>query len=102
MSSSPRSKSLLRYSKLGKRLILRVRGRSEEINTITSTHYAYLVGVALVVTPVKINRNRTTAIIDLGVTGNFISREVVIAAQLPTRKRKEPYIFQIANGLYAE
>ena len=36
------------------------------------------------VTPVKINRNQTTVIINLGATGNFISREVVIAAQLPT------------------
>ena len=51
------SESLPRYSRIGKRLILRVRGRSEEINTITLTHYAYLAGVALVVTPVKINRN---------------------------------------------
>ena len=55
--NTPRSKGLPRYPRLGKRLILRVRGRSEEINTITSTHYAYLAGVALVVTPVKIDRN---------------------------------------------
>ena len=93
ISNILRSKGSLRYFRLGKRLILRARGRSEEINTITSTHYAYLAGVALVITPVKINRNRTIAIIDLGATGNFISREVVIAAQLPTRKRKEPYVF---------
>ena len=79
MPNTQRSKSLLRYPRLGKRLILRVRGRSEEINIITLTHYAYLAEVALVVTLVKINRNRTIAIIDSGATGNFISREVVIA-----------------------
>ena len=93
MPNISRSKSLPRYPRLGKRLILRARGRSEEINTITSTHYACLAGVALVVTLVKIDRNRTIAIIDSGATGNFISREVVIAAQLPTRKYKELYIF---------
>ena len=80
MPNSLRSKDLLRYPRLGKRLILRVRGRSEEINTITSIYHAYLAGVALVITLVKINRNRTIVIIDLGATGNFISREVVTVA----------------------
>ena len=93
MSNTQGNKGLPRYPRLGKRPILQARGRSEEINTITSTHHAYSAGAALVVTPVKIDRNRTTAIIDLGATGNFISREVVTAAQLPTRKRKEPYVF---------
>ena len=79
MPNTQRSESLLRYFRLGKRLILQIRGRSEEINIITLIYYAYLVGVALVVTPVKIDRNQTIAIIDLGATGNFISREVVIA-----------------------
>ena len=80
MSNTLRSKGLPRYPRLGKRLILRVRGRSEEINIITLTHYAYLAGVALVVTLVKINRNQTIVIINSGATGNFISRKVVVAA----------------------
>ena len=57
MPNTQRSKGLLRYPRLGKRLILRARGRSEEINIVTLTRYAYLAEAALVVTPVKVNRN---------------------------------------------
>ena len=49
--------------------------------------------------PVIVNGQRTVAIIDSGATGNFISRDLVRSADLPTRKKKQQYDLQMADGL---
>ena len=36
--------------------------------------------------------------IDSGATGNFISKDLVRSADLPTRKKKQQYDLQIADG----
>ena len=48
--------------------------------------------------PVQINGTNTIAMIDSGATGNFVSRTLVQSAGLPTRKKKEPYSLQMADG----
>jgi len=48
---------------------------------------------------VQINGTNIITIIDSGVTGNFVSRILVQLAGLPTRKKKELYSLQMADGL---
>jgi len=58
-----------------------------------STDYEIHVNV-----PVQINGTNTIAMIDSEATGNFVSRTLVQLAGLLTRKKKEPYSLQIADG----
>ena len=46
-----------------------------------------------------VNGQRTVAIIDSGATRNFILKDLVRLADLPTRKKKQQYDLQIADGL---
>jgi len=49
--------------------------------------------------PVLINSQRTITIIDSGATSNFASRDLVRLLGLLTRRKKEQYNLQIADGL---
>ncbi len=49
--------------------------------------------------PVQINGVKTITMIDSEVTGNFISQTLIQSAGLLTRKKKELYSLQIADGL---
>ena len=51
-----------------------------------------------IVVPVNINGERTVAMIDSGATGNFISKDLVRSTDLPTRKKKQQYDLQMADG----
>ena len=86
--------------RLGKRVIPCTMGKYKEINVMTpktrhlcSTDYETHVNV-----PVQINGTNTIAMIDSGATGNFVSQTLVQSAGLPTRKKKEPYSLQMADG----
>jgi len=48
--------------------------------------------------PVKIDGQRTIAMIDSGASGNFISEALVRLVGLPTRRKKDPYNLRIADG----
>jgi len=48
---------------------------------------------------VQINGTNTITMIDSGVTGNFVSQALVQSAGLLTRKKKELYSLQMADGL---
>ncbi len=83
-----------------KRVIPCTIGKYKEINIMTpktrhlcSTDYETHVNI-----PVQINGTNTIAMIDSGATGNFVSRTLVQSAGLPTRKKKEPYSLQMADG----
>jgi len=83
----------------GKRVISHVTGRHEQINILTpkqflcATQYDTYVNI-----PVLINGQRTIAMIDSGATGNFASRDLVRSLGLPTRRKKEQYDLQMADG----
>ncbi len=49
--------------------------------------------------PVLINSQRTIVMIDSGATSNFASRDLVRSLGLLTRRKKEQYDLQIADGL---
>jgi len=87
--------------RFGKRVIPCTIGKYKEINVMTpktrhlySTDYETHVNI-----PVQINGTNTIAMIDSGATGNFVSRTLVQSAGLLTRKKKEPYSLQMADGL---
>ena len=75
------------------------RGKHEEINVLTpkqhlcSAQYSTHVRI-----PVNVNGQRTVAMIDSGATGNFISKYLVRSRGLPTRKKKQQYDLQMADG----
>ena len=79
------------------------KGFDEEINGVTSKQYGCLaqydkyVGVAAMIM-VMVNGQRTIAKIDPGAMGNFISRDLVRSVELPTRKKKQQYDIEIADG----
>ena len=84
----------------GKRVISHVRGRHEEINLTTpsnlhlcATEYDTHVGIL-----VKINGQRTVAMIDSGASGNFVSKTLVQSIDLPTRTKKDYYRLQLIDG----
>jgi len=87
--------------RFGKRVIPYTIGKYEEINVIIlKTRHLYLIDYETHVNVlVQINRTNTITIIDSEVTGNFVSRTLVQLAGLLTRKKKEPYNLQIADGL---
>ena len=78
------------YSRRGKRVIPQTRGRFEEINILSPKQQLCAAQYNIhIVIPVIVNGQRTVAIIDSGATGNFISRDLVRSADLPTRKKKQ-------------
>ena len=87
------------YSRRGKRVIPQTRGRFEEINILTPKQQLCAAQYNThIVIPVIVNGQRTVAIIDSGDTGNFISKDLVRSADLPTRKKKQQYNLQMADG----
>jgi len=87
--------------RIGKRVIPCAKGKHKEINVLIpktrqlcSTEYATHVNI-----PVRVDGQRTMAMIDSGASGNFISEALVRSVGLPTRRKKLPYDLQMADGL---
>ncbi len=86
--------------RFGKRVIPCTIGKYKEINVMTpKTRHLYSIDYEIHVNiPVQINGTNTITMIDSRVTGNFVSRTLIQSAGLPTRKKKEPYSLQMADG----
>ena len=83
----------------GKRIIPYTRGKYKEINIITlKEEYKDKYTIYLRILE-KINSYRIIAIIDSGVTGNFIVENTTQAIELLRRKKVEPFTIRLINEL---